>query len=332
MSRAINNIFEGFKNIKALVIGDVMVDAYVWGNVKRISPEAPVPIVNTTGKEYRLGGAANVALNLQALGVKPILCAVIGADPEGNRFMERLQLRRISADGIVRSNLRPTTMKTRVLSGYQHIVRIDSETDAFLSRDEEDQLLEKVFENIVDTDIIIFEDYDKGTLTERVISKIIQRANENKIPTVVDPKRRNFHNYQGVTIFKPNLSEMVEGLKLDKSPESLTEIMQTVRKLKETIDTGEIYLTLAERGVIINSENKEIHISAHVRTISDVSGAGDTVTSIISACKALGLNQQFTGELANIGGGLVCEHVGVVPVSRSRLLEEAIKYDLSKFI
>ncbi len=332
MNNLINDIFEGFKNIKAVVVGDVMVDAYVWGDVKRISPEAPVPIINTTGKEYRLGGAANVALNLHALGVKPVLCAVIGADPEGSRFIERLQLRKIGNEGIIKSNSRPTTMKTRVLSGYQHIVRIDSETDKLLTTNEEDLLLEKVFDNLVDADVIIFEDYDKGTLTKRIISKIIQRANENKIPTIADPKLRNFHNYQGVTIFKPNFPEMVEGLKLDEPPQTIAEIIQTVRILKETVEAREIYLTMAEQGLIIKSDEEELHIPAHVRTISDVSGAGDTVISIIAACKAMGLSSQLSGNLANIGGGLVCEHVGVVPVNRAKLMNEAIQNNLETLV
>ncbi len=328
---SIKDIFEGFKNVKVLVIGDVMVDAYIWGNVRRISPEAPVPIINTTGKEFRLGGAANVALNLHALGANPVLCAIVGADHEGDRFIERLRVRKIEDRGIVKSKSRPTTVKTRILSGYQHIVRIDSEIDAPLSTEEENDLLEQVFENMVDADIIIFEDYDKGTITKKIIKKVIQSAREKNIPTIVDPKKRNFHNYDGATIFKPNLKEMVQGLKLDEKPKEIPEIMNAVSQLKERIEVDEIYLTLADRGVIVKSNTEEMHIPAHLRTISDVSGAGDTVTCIISLCKALGLSTEFSAHLANIGGGLVCEHVGVVPVNRAQLLEEATRYGLEKY-
>ena len=162
----INEIFEGFKNVKVLVIGDVMVDAYIWGNVKRISPEAPVPIVSTTGKEFRLGGAANVALNLHALGAHPVLCAVVGADYEGSRFIERLKVRKIEEKGIVSSKMRPTTIKTRVLSGYQQIVRIDSEIDQPLAKEEEAELIENIDAHMGDADVIIFEDYDKGLITK----------------------------------------------------------------------------------------------------------------------------------------------------------------------
>ena len=328
----LNDIFEGFKNVKVLVIGDVMVDAYIWGNVRRISPEAPVPIINTTGKEFRLGGAANVALNLHALGAKAVLCAIVGADHEGDRFIERLRVRKIEDRGIVKSKSRPTTMKTRILSGYQHIVRIDSEIDAPLSSVEETDLLDNVFDNMTDADIIIFEDYDKGTITKNVIKKVIQHARDKKIPTIVDPKKRNFHDYSGATVFKPNLKEMVQGLKLDEKPKEIPDILHAVRLLKQQVDVDEIFLTLADKGVIVKSNTEELHIPAHLRTISDVSGAGDTVTGIISLCKALGLSTEFTAHLSNIGGGLVCEHVGVVPVNRSQLLEEATRFRLEKYI
>ncbi|MCH8232484.1 MAG: D-glycero-beta-D-manno-heptose-7-phosphate kinase [Bacteroidetes bacterium] len=330
--KSIQTIFEGFRNIKALIVGDVMLDAYIWGIVDRISPEAPVPVIKTTGKEYRLGGAANVALNLKALGATPVLCAVIGADYEGDKFLERLKVRKISNSGIVRSKPRPTTIKTRILSGYQHIVRMDSETDVLLSVNEEKALLDKVFESMTDADVVIFEDYDKGTLTKSLILKIISRASELKIPTVVDPKIRNFHNYNGSTVFKPNLQELVEGLNLIEYPETIGEIMGAVNQLKDVVDVGEIFLTLSEKGVIVKNNKEEIHIPAHVRTISDVSGAGDTMTSIISLCKALGLSLAFTAELANIGGGLVCEHVGVVPINKNKLMEDALRYKLEKML
>lgn len=329
---AVREIFEGFKNVKVLVIGDVMVDAYIWGRVKRISPEAPVPIINSTGREFRLGGAANVALNLHALGARPILCAVIGADHEGERFRERLRVRRITDEGIVTSKSRPTTMKTRVVSGYQHIVRIDSEIDTPLNQTEETQLLDRIYSLMDDADVIIFEDYDKGTITEKIITKVIQRAKEKNIPTVVDPKKRNFHNYKGATIFKPNLKEMVQGLKLDEKPKKIPEIMKALELLHEKIGSQVVFLTLAEKGIVVKSDAEDIHVPAHVRTISDVSGAGDTVISIISLCKALGLSTEFSAQLSNIGGGLVCEHVGVVPVNRTQLLEEAERHQLAKLL
>jgi len=223
-------------------------------------------------------------------------------------------------------------VKTRILSGYQQMVRIDSEIDSPLGPEEEKDLLDKIFEHMDGSDIIIFEDYDKGTITKNIIKRVFQRAKEKNIPTVVDPKRRNFHSYGGATIFKPNLKELVLGLKLDEKPKKIHDIIYATKKLKEVIDVDEIYLTLAEKGVIVKTSKEEIHVPAHIRTISDVSGAGDTVISIISLCKALGLTTEFSAHLANIGGGLVCEHVGVVPVSRTELLEEASKNGLEKYL
>jgi rfaE bifunctional protein kinase chain/domain len=326
---SLESIFESLGNVRALVIGDVMVDAYIWGSADRISPEAPVPVVKTTNQEYRLGGAANVALNLKSLGAEPILCSVIGNDSEGNRFIERLSYRDIDASAIVRSSSRPTTVKTRVLSGYQHIVRIDSEEESPLSHEEETALLEKIFSHLGSCNVVVFEDYDKGTLSGSLISKVLEKTIELNIPTVVDPKKKNFFDFKGVTVFKPNLKELIQGLKLDHDPETIPEILTAVEQLRQEIDAREIFLTLSEKGVLIKGKEDEIHIPAHIRTISDVSGAGDTVISIIAICKALGLSSQFTAELANLGGGLVCEHVGVVPVDKDELLQEAEKYNIS---
>lgn len=326
--KSIHSIFEEFKKLKVLVVGDVMVDAYIWGSADRISPEAPVPVVKTKRREYRLGGAANVALNLHTLGATPVLCAVIGQDPEGDQFMERLAAIGIEGSAIIRSQSRPTTVKTRILSGYQHMLRIDSENESPLDKAEEKAFLAKALDCLKETDVVIFEDYDKGTLTKSTITKILDSARQLEIPTVVDPKRKNFLDYRGATVFKPNLKELREGLKLDDDLETLLEISQAAKKLREKIDIEEVYLTLSEKGVLVATSEQEIHIPAHVRSISDVSGAGDTVISIIAICKALDLNASFTAKLANLGGGLVCEHVGVVPVDTVKLIEEAEKYNI----
>jgi rfaE bifunctional protein kinase chain/domain len=330
--QSIHSIFEGFKGLKVLVLGDVMVDAYIWGSANRISPEAPVPVVKTTGREFRLGGAANVALNVHALEAEPILCGIIGEDFEGGQFLERLKIRNIDSSCIVRSRSRPTTVKTRVLSGYQHIVRIDSEDEFPLNKDEENAMLSKALDKLEEVDVVIFEDYDKGALTNSLISKIIEKANSLNIPTVVDPKRQNFLNYRGATVFKPNLKELHDGLKLDHELTTIPEISKALEQLQEKIDVKEVFLTLSEKGVLIKNKETEIHIPAHVRTISDVSGAGDTVISIIALCKAMDLSASFMAKLANLGGGIVCEHVGVVPVDKDKLLEEADNYDIVKHL
>ena len=328
--KSIDSIFEDFRDLNVLVVGDVMIDAYIWGLANRISPEAPVPVVKTTEKEFRLGGAANVALNIRALGGNPLLGSVIGQDPEGSQLIERLDLREIDSSCIIKSDSRPTTIKTRVLSGYQHIVRIDSENEIPLNQEEEQELYELLESKLESVHVVVFEDYDKGTLTPSLISKVIKRANELNIPSVVDPKRKNFFSYKDATVFKPNLKELSEGLNLTSIPDTIPEIIEAATNLKENLQVDEIFLTLSEKGVLIKNKETELHIPAYVRTISDVSGAGDTVISIIALCRALNLSPAFTAELANLGGGLVCEHVGVVPVSKEDLLHEAKKYDIVK--
>lgn len=326
---SINTVFNNFRDLNVLVIGDVMLDAYLWGSADRISPEAPVPVLKTKGKEYRLGGAANVALNIKSLGATPILCSVIGEDFEGNKFMEQLVENEIENTHVFRSSSRPTTVKTRVLSGYQHIVRIDSEHEAFLDAQEEKELLDIILRNLPETHVVIFEDYNKGCLTTTLISKVIEEANKLEIPTVVDPKKKNFLEYKQATVFKPNLKELKGGLNIHDDLDTIRQISEAVSQLQELMGVKEVFLTLSEKGVFFKKSGEEIHIPAHVRTISDVSGAGDTVISIIALCKALKLNATFTAELANLGGGLVCEHVGVVPVDKDELYNEAIKYDIS---
>jgi rfaE bifunctional protein kinase chain/domain len=205
-----NNLINQFENIPVLVIGDVMIDAYLFGNVERISPEAPVPIVAVNKKENRLGGAANVALNLVALGAKPILCSVIGNDLEANDLLNLLQENKIDASGIIKSNDRITTTKTRIISQNHQMIRIDNEDATNINHAQTLLLIDKIKELLPLAKIVIFEDYDKGVITEKLIDEISKAANDLGIPTVVDPKKRNFGFYKNVTLFKPNLKELRE--------------------------------------------------------------------------------------------------------------------------
>ncbi|MTI39703.1 bifunctional heptose 7-phosphate kinase/heptose 1-phosphate adenyltransferase [Fulvivirga lutimaris] len=323
-----NQIFNAFEGLNVLIIGDVMIDAYIWGAVERISPEAPVPIVRATKRDYRLGGAANVALNVQALGANPILCAVIGDDEGSTKFKERLEINGISDKGIVESSERPTTVKTRVLSGHHHMVRVDEETDRILSKSEESQLLKRIELLLSDSQVVIFEDYDKGVITKNVIKKTVEMAKAKNIPTVVDPKKRNFLAYKGTTLFKPNLKELKEGLKLDFEKDNQVEIEKAVELLIEKLGSEGSLITLSERGVFIHFKNEKHQIPAHLREIADVSGAGDTVISIAALCIALNLSPKIIAALSNLGGGLVCEHIGVVPIDKNDLLQEANKLNI----
>ena len=318
------NIFEKFNSLNVLIIGDVMIDSYIWGKVERISPEAPVPVVRVTKKENRLGGAANVALNIQALGACPYICAVIGDDSDGENFLSLLKAQGLSEEGLIKIKTRPTTVKTRIIAHNKQIARVDAETERNLSSSNTLLVLNKIKQIIADhrIDAIIFEDYDKGLITEELIDKTVKLSKEMGIITVVDPKKRNFHAYKGVQLFKPNLKELKEGLKIDVDPLNIEQVEQAVNRLKKQLGAKTVMLTLSEHGVYVSSENGNKHILAHKRTIADVSGAGDTVIATAALCLAAGLNEFKTAEIANLAGGLVCEHVGVVPIDKARLLRE----------
>ena len=320
-----NNIFEKFNSLNVLIIGDVMIDSYIWGKVDRISPEAPVPIVRVTKKEDRLGGAANVALNIQSLGAKPLICAIIGNDFDGENFISLLKKQGLSDEGVLKIKGRPTTVKTRIIAHHQQIVRVDAETEDNLNDSDTISVIERIKQIISSNkiDAIIFEDYDKGLITESLISQTVELAQSQGIITVVDPKKRNFEAYKGVNLFKPNLKELKEGLKIDLDPKNIKQVEEAVDRLKRLLGAKSVMLTLSENGVYINSENGNGHIKAHKRDIADVSGAGDTVIATAALCLAAGLNELKTAEIANLAGGLVCEHVGVVPIDKERLMREA---------
>jgi D-glycero-beta-D-manno-heptose-7-phosphate kinase len=320
----IQKIFEDFNSLNVLVIGDVMLDSYIWGAVERISPEAPVPIVTVRKKDFRLGGAANVALNVASLGARPVLCALIGDDDDGKKLLQRLDERKISKDGIVVSSHRPTTVKTRIIASHQHVVRVDEESDKVVNVHEENELMKRIEKLLPSCHVIIFEDYDKGVLNASIIERTVALANKNKIPTVVDPKKRNFLSYHGVTLFKPNLKELREGLKIDVEAANQPTVENAVEKLKEKLNAAGVMLTLSEHGVYIDYLHEKIKLPAHAREIADVSGAGDTVVSIAALAVALNLPPQQIASLSNLGGGLVCQHVGVVPIDKEELLKEAL--------
>ena len=322
---SLQTLFENFNNLRVLIIGDVMVDAYVWGRSTRLSPEAPVPVVHVARTEQRLGGAANVALNVQALGATPLLCAVIGADAGGDQLLQLLHDNHLVADGIIRSAHRPTTVKQRILAHGQQLLRIDSEIETDINAEESAQLLAAYDDLLTRTDVVIFEDYDKGVLNEAIITECIARARQRNIPTVVDPKKKNFLAYRQCTLFKPNLKELREGLKLEfGAPDADRPGFEAaVARLREVLEPETVLVTLSEYGVFAQQNGTKTYLPAHLRTISDVSGAGDTVISIAALCVALGRSAAFTAALANLGGGLVCEQVGVVPVEKQRLLKEA---------
>lgn len=305
-----------------------MLDSYIWGAVERISPEAPVPVVNVKKRDVRLGGAANVALNIQALGATPVLVALCGADEAGKKLRTILEEQNMPTDGVINSSSRPTTVKTRVIASEQHVVRVDEESDKEAGSIEETELLKCIEKLLPTCQVVIFEDYDKGVLNSSIIEKTVTWANELRIPTVVDPKKRNFLAYKGVTLFKPNLKEMREGLKVELESGNQKQLEKAIILLREKLSINGVLASLSEHGVYIEYNEEKILLPAHPREIADVSGAGDTVVSIAALCVALELPAKQIAGLSNLGGGLVCQHVGVVPVDKAELLEEALELDL----
>ena len=318
------DLFDKFNGLRILVIGDVMLDAYVMGKVNRISPEAPVPIVSLENEDARIGGAGNVALNLLALGAKPIICGVIGEDSSGDKLLNLFEKNGISTDGLVKSMARKTTVKTRVISNKQQLLRIDSESTFPLLESEEIKL-NNTIQNIINQGIdgIIFEDYNKGVLTDSVIQNTIKIAKEKDIPTAVDPKKENFLSYKGVSLFKPNLKELKEGLNLNFDFNSNKELFEKgIEVLEEKLHNEISFITLSEYGVFIKNQTEKYYVPAHMRSISDVSGAGDTVIAVATLCLISGASTKQIAEISNLAGGLVCEKSGVVSISKNDLFSE----------
>ena len=317
-------LFNDFSKIKVAVIGDVMLDTYWWGKVDRISPEAPVPVVAVTKREQRIGGAGNVALNLVSLGAHVNVLTVLGKDDDGEQLTTLFYQNNIGAKYIVTSTDRITTNKIRIISRNQHMMRLDAEMQTDITQNDEEKLLYAFEEYIAaeSPDIVILEDYNKGVLTQTVVTKIIALCKQHHILTAVDPKRKNFFSYVGVDIFKPNLKEAVEGLNILTDVVSLSLLKDIHLLLQEKLKHKISFITLSEKGVFYNDNNSSSLIPTHIRSIADVSGAGDTVIAVASLVYAATKNVKLMAEVANIAGGLVCEEVGTVAINKESLLKE----------
>jgi rfaE bifunctional protein kinase chain/domain len=317
-------LFESFSFLKIGVVGDVMLDTYWWGRVERISPEAPVPVVAVSNKEQRVGGAGNVAINVAALDAKVSIISVTGNDDEGKQLISLLNQNKINTDYIHKSDARITTNKIRIISRNQHMMRLDAEVTTSLNALEEEKLIGAFKKYIAEEkpQLIILEDYNKGVLTERCIKEIIIICKDKNILTAVDPKRKNFFAYEGVDIFKPNLHEVKESLNILSNNVSEEILRDMHKQLKEKLQHSISFITLSEKGVFYASEIEKAIIPTHIRSIADVSGAGDTVIAVASVVFAASKNIRLMAEVANIAGGLVCEEVGTVAIDKNKLLEE----------
>jgi D-glycero-beta-D-manno-heptose-7-phosphate kinase len=319
-----DKLFEQFPSIKTGVIGDVMLDTYWWGHVDRISPEAPVPVVALDKKEYRIGGAGNVALNLASLGAQVSVVSMIGEDDDGRILKTMFQANGINTDFLSPSASRITTNKSRIISRNQQMMRLDAEITRDLDLNDENKLLERVEKYLVDEkpQVIIFEDYNKGVLTERVIKAVIELCKKYGVISAVDPKRKNFFSYNGVDIFKPNLKEVKDGLNLITDDISIPVLQDIHRQLQNKLQHSISFITLSEKGVFYQQNSSARIIPSHLRNISDVSGAGDTVIAVASLLYAATKNIDLMAEVANIAGGIVCEEVGTVAIRKDILLQE----------
>lgn len=319
-SERLNSLKNNFTGRKIAVVGDMMLDCYFWGDVKRVSPEAPVPVVEVEDEFFRFGGAANVALNVLKLGGVPLPVGVIGKDNDGETFTLLLNEANMISEGIIKDDSRPTTAKTRVIAGKQHVVRIDKESKQNISEEAEKKLFDYLSANVGQLDGIILQDYNKGVLTPTLIRNIIALANSKKILITVDPKFNNFFEYKDVTVIKPNKKEAEDilGMKI-KSKKDITE---AGKMILDRLNAENVLMTLGAEGIVVFEKNKpEKHMPTQARKIADVSGAGDTVIATLTMALSAGANIVEASCLANYAAGIVCEEVGIAPIGIEKLFE-----------
>jgi rfaE bifunctional protein kinase chain/domain len=319
----INEIEKKFTNKTIAIIGDMMLDGYFWGDVTRVSPEAPVPVVEIDNEFFRFGGAANVALNISSIGGNPLPIGIIGNDRDGKTFLSLMDKADLNSDGIFYDEHRPTTTKTRVIAGKQHVVRIDKESKDPINNELELKILQFLESNISKIDAIILQDYNKGVLTEKIIETSIKIGNENNKIVSVDPKFINFKKYKNATVFKPNKKESEDILGVRISADE--DITYAGKELLKLLNAKYVLLTLGEKGIaLFQNDADELRIPTKARKVADVSGAGDTVIATITYALACGLKIDEAAYIANYAGGLVCEEVGIVPIERDKLFSTLI--------
>ncbi len=318
--KRLKELKKNFQGKRIAIIGDMMLDIYYWGDVKRISPEAPVPVLEVEDEMFRFGGAANCALNIAKLGGQPEPVGVIGYDNFGTVFNALLTEANISHHGIFEDDQRPTTAKTRVIADSQHIVRIDKESKATINDSMQKKIFDYLKSIIKSVDGIILQDYNKGVLSESLIKQIIELANKNKKLITVDPKFNNFFSYKNVTVFKPNRKEAEDVLGMKIKTDS--DITYAGNELLKRLNAKNILLTLGESGIAVFEKGKpEKRMPTKARKVADVSGAGDTVISTLTIALAAGANIIEASYLANYAGGIVCEEVGIVPIELDKLFD-----------
>ncbi|MBP7563029.1 MAG: D-glycero-beta-D-manno-heptose-7-phosphate kinase [Candidatus Cloacimonetes bacterium] len=321
----LKKLFEKFKEQKIAVIGDLMIDHYLWGSVDRISAEAPVPVVDIKREEYRLGGAANVISNITSLNVSADVYGICGNDKYAEELNRLLDLIHVSGKFVVPDPERPTTLKSRIMAGHQQVTRCDFEKRHFISSYIEDILLKKIKENIKNYSAVILEDYNKGLLSDRIITETIKMANEHQIPVTVDPKFKNFFSYRGVKVFKPNFLELQKNLGIEIQNDA--ELRAAAKEIFHRINPEYLIITRGEKGLIIfNRQMEEFIIPTFAREVFDVSGAGDTMISVLTICIACGCSIEESAIIANHAAGAVCGKMGIAPVTQKDI-ELSVEYN-----
>jgi rfaE bifunctional protein kinase chain/domain len=316
----LESLFKAFDRQTIMVVGDLMLDRYMWGSVRRISPEAPVPVVDIESESVRFGGAANVIHNIKTLGADVIPVGVIGKDSSGETLKALFREKGFSCEGVLEEGTRPTTVKTRVIAHNQHVVRTDREIRHGISKPLQDRLLSFIRSRIGEVDGVILEDYNKGLLMPQFIRAIVQLARERKKKVLVDPKFDHFFDYKNVTLFKPNRKEVSErlGVRMDTD----ADLEKTGRKLMSKLQCEALLITLGEKGIaLFEPDGSWTQVPTKAVKVHDVSGAGDTVIATMAVALTSGATLQEAATLANHGAGLVCGEVGIVPVEKERLFQ-----------
>ncbi|TXF88599.1 carbohydrate kinase [Neolewinella aurantiaca] len=304
-----------FSSLRILVLGDVMIDRYLDGKVERISPEAPVPVMRLSDEENRLGGAANVALNLKALGATPLLAGLVGDDANGVVFRELMEGLGLSSDLIVTDPDRCTTVKTRLVAGGQQLMRVDREDTHDVQGAAAGALQDAVKAMLAEgsVDLLLFQDYNKGVLSADVIRSVIALTQEHNVPTAVDPKDRNFMAFTDCTLFKPNLREIQQQVDFPVRP-VLEDLDKAANVLFDRLQCSAVMITLSEHGIYVSAGKKSAIYPTDAKKVRDVSGAGDTVISVAACGLAAGMSLEDIAKLSNKAGAQVIAKSGVVAV------------------
>lgn len=305
---------EQFSQKHILVMGDLMLDSYMWGQANRISPEAPVPVVSVKEVTHNPGGAANVGWNIASLSANVNMAGVVGNDSHGEQLLKLMSERGMNVESVVRDTNRPTTVKTRVIANSQQVVRTDFESLDELSNESLEAVQASVLKNIKDVDAIILADYNKGLFSEKMIGSILSIANENNVPVYVDPKHDHFYLFKGVRLFKPNADEFDQAM-------NSANIEDGGRALQKILGVEFVLVTLGASGMLLTTADESIRISTKALAVHDVSGAGDTVISVFTLADLARATPEEAATMANLAAGRVCEEVGVVPIDLEMLTE-----------